>query len=406
MFQILQDTNFDFLGRRRIWVSISAVAIALSLISVAVRGINYGIEFTGGSEVQLQFADRPDVGSVRSSLAAAGFSGAVVTTIGDVEDHEVYIRIPLRSEDERADVTTQVVEALRSDDSRQQAASGLLDLNAANAVDLSSFLLTVEGMTAESAEATARAILEARAEGKLFRSAGELSAVPTVTDAVVRALAARSFAGPFAVRSQSYIGPIIGEELVRKAIWAILGSLGGILVYLWVRFEFQWGLAAVIALCHDTIVTLGLFSAFQFEMSLPVVASFLTLIGYSVNDTVVIFDRVRENLRSRSGPTDYAALLNQSVNQTLSRTIITSLLTWFTCLALFFFGGEILRPFSFVLVVGVVVGSYSTIYVASPVLLWWRHWMAARGKAKDEAAAAAAAPARRVAKKVHPREKA
>jgi preprotein translocase subunit SecF len=405
LFQILQDTHFDFLGKRRLWVGISAVAIALSLLSLAVRGINYGIEFTGGSEVQLQFADRPDVGSIRSSLAAAGFSGAVVTTIGDPGDHEVYIRVPLRSEDDREDVTSALVEALRSDDSRQKEASGLLDLNAANASELSAFLLTVEGTTAESAEATARAIVDARAEGALFRSAGELSAVPGVTDAAVRALEARAFAGPFAVRSQSYIGPIIGKELVRKAIWAILGSLGGILVYLWVRFEFQWGLAAVIALVHDTIVTLGLFSALQFEMSLPVVASFLTLIGYSVNDTVVIFDRVRENLRTRSGPTDYAALLNQSVNQTLSRTIITSLLTWFVCLALFFFGGEILRAFSFVLVVGVVVGSYSTIYVASPVLLWWRQWVASRGKAKEEATVVAA-PARRVAKKVRPQEKA
>lgn len=405
MFQVLQDTNFDFLGKRRLWIGISAVAIALSLLSLAVRGINYGIEFTGGSEVQLQFADGPDVGAVRSSLATAGFSGAVVTTIGDAEDREVYIRVPLRSDDEQADVTSQVVEALRSDDSRQKEASGLLDLNSASVAELSSFLLTIEGTTAESAEATAKAIVETRADGALFRGAAELSSVPGVTEAVVRVLEARAFAGPFAVRSQSYIGPIIGEELVRKAIWAILGSLGGILVYLWVRFEFQWGLAAVIALVHDTIVTLGLFSVFQFEMSLPVVASFLTLIGYSVNDTVVIFDRVRENLRTRSGPTDYAALLNQSVNQTLSRTIITSLLTWFVCLALFFFGGEILRAFSFVLVVGVVVGSYSTIYVASPVLLWWRDWVASRGKGKNEATAPAPVTARRVAKKVRPQEK-
>lgn len=399
MFQLLHDTNYDFLAKRRMWVGISAVAIVVSLVLLATRGINYGIEFTGGSEVQVRFAENPDVGAIRSSLASAGLQGAVVTTIGDPEDREVYVRIPLRSEDDRTDVTPQLVEALITDDTRQKLAAGRLDVNTADAASLSSFLLSVEGVTAETAESLAEAIVEKRGEGALFHGTADLRSVPGMTDEAARAFESRAFSGPFAVRSQAYIGPVIGKELVRKAVWAILGSLGGILVYLWVRFEFQWGLAAVIALVHDSIVTLGLFSLFQFEMSLPVVASFLTLIGYSVNDTVVIFDRVRENLRIRSGPTDYAAVLNQSVNQTLSRTIITSLLTWFVCLALFFFGGEILRAFSFVLVVGVVVGSYSTIYVASPVLLAWRNWVASRRKSEDVGKGSSAS-ARRVAKKV------
>ena len=198
---------------------------------------------------------------------------------------------------------------------------------------------------------------------------------------VVQALQAAQGKETFDVRSQSYIGPTVGRELVRKAFGAILGSLGGMLVYIWIRFEFQWGLAAVIALIHDTIITLGAFSLFGYEMSLPVVASFLTLVGYSSNDTVVVFDRIRENLRARGGAvTNLAELINASINQTLSRTILTSLLTWFVCLSLFFLGGPALRDFSFVLVFGIVIGSYSSIYIAAPILVMWQSWRGERAK--------------------------
>ncbi len=200
---------------------------------------------------------------------------------------------------------------------------------------------------------------------------------------VVASLKSAQGAEAFIVRSQSYIGPTIGKELVRKALGAILGSMAGMLIYIWIRFEFQWGLAAVIAIAHDTIITLGLFSLFGYEMSLPVVAAFLTLVGYSVNDTVVIFDRIRENLRAKGGTvTDLPALINTSMNQTLSRTILTSFLTWIVCVFLFALGGPALRDFSFVLVVGIVVGSYSTIYIASPFLVVWQEWLSARAKNK------------------------
>jgi len=198
------------------------------------------------------------------------------------------------------------------------------------------------------------------------------------------------------VRSQAYIGPTVGKELVRKALGAVLGSMAGMLVYIWIRFEFQWGLAAVIALVHDTIITLGLFSLFGYEMSLPVVAAFLTLVGYSVNDTVVIFDRIRENLRARGGTvSNLPDLINQSMNQTLSRTILTSLLTWIVCAFLFALGGPALRDFSFVMVVGIIVGTYSSIYIASPFLVVWQEWLGERSKKKSVAPAPKA-----VAKKV------
>ena len=213
---------------------------------------------------------------------------------------------------------------------------------------------------------------------------------------VVASLKSSQGAEAFVVRSQAYIGPTVGKELVKKALGAVIGSMAGMLVYIWIRFEFQWGLAAVIALVHDTIITLGLFSLFGYEMSLPVVAAFLTLVGYSVNDTVVIFDRIRENLRSKGGTVaSLPDLINTSMNQTLSRTILTSLLTWIVCAFLFALGGPALRDFSFVMVVGIIVGTYSSIYIASPFLVVWQEWLGSRAKKKLPPE-----PPRPVAKKV------
>ncbi len=213
---------------------------------------------------------------------------------------------------------------------------------------------------------------------------------------VVASLKTSQGADTFEVRSQSYIGPTVGKELVKKALGAVVGSMIGMLAYIWFRFEFQWGLAAVIALVHDTIITLGLFSLFGYEMSLPVVAAFLTLVGYSVNDTVVIFDRIRENLRAKGGTvSSLPELINTSMNQTLSRTILTSLLTWIVCAFLFVLGGPALRDFSFVMVVGIIVGTYSSIYIASPFLVVWQEWLGDRAKKKP-----AIEPVKAVAKKV------
>ena len=220
-----------------------------------------------------------------------------------------------------------------------------------------------------------------------------------IAPSVVKALRTAQGEAAFTVGSQSYIGPAVGKELIRKAVWAIIGSNLGILAYLWFRFQFQWGLAAVVALVHDTIVTLGVFSFCGYEMSLPVVAAFLTLVGYSVNDTVVVFDRVRENLHAKVGSvSDLPAVINHSINQTLSRTILTSFLTWIVCLSVFVLGGPALRDFSFVMVVGVVIGTYSSIYIASPILVIWQTWLAER--AKKAAPAAPSKPPKATAKKV------
>lgn len=214
---------------------------------------------------------------------------------------------------------------------------------------------------------------------------------------VVRALRAAQGADAFVVRGQQYIGPTVGRELIEKALWAIVGSMGGMLVYIWIRFTFQSGLAAVVSIFHDTIITLGLFSLLGFEMSLPVVAAFLTLIGYTVNDKVVIFDRMRENLKAVGGTvSSLPDLINKSMNQTLSRTFLTGFLTWVICVFLFALGGPALRDFSFVMVVGIIVGIYSSIYVAAPILVVWQEWLTARGKAKALPGAKPAVAAKKV----------
>jgi preprotein translocase SecF subunit len=191
-----------------------------------------------------------------------------------------------------------------------------------------------------------------------------------VTEEIKSALTAEYADNPFEVRREELVGPKVGRELGRNAIWAIVAALSAILVYLGFRFQFRFAVAAVAALFHDVLVTLGLFSLTGREVSLAVVAAFLTIVGYSLNDTIVVFDRVREDLR-KYHTRRFDGVINASINETLSRTIMTSLTTLIVVLFLFFVGGEVLRDFSFALLVGVIVGTYSSIFVASPILVEW-----------------------------------
>jgi preprotein translocase subunit SecF len=378
VFELFRNPNVDFMGKRHLWLGISAVLVVASIVAIPVFGIRSGIELGGGAEVQLKYATPPDVGAIRSALAAAGFESLLVNSIGAPGEHEVYIRVGLAGADlpeasEQEEITSRLVAALRTDEMRAQEAAGHFDVNTASVRGLVALLGEAEGVSPEAAAGAAAAIVQARKERGLFASvegATDLAAVPPAAGARLRQ---QGYAGSFVVRSQSYIGPAIGRELVKKAVWAVLGSLAGMLAYIWIRFEFRWGLAAVVALVHDVVITLGLFTVSGFEMSLPVIASFLTLIGYSVNDKVVVFDRMRENLRSHRGM-ELMRLLNDSMNQALSRTVLTSTLTWLATIALFALGGPALRDFAFPLMVGIVVGTYSSMYTAAPFLLLWQRF--------------------------------
>ncbi len=401
MFRIVKDPKLDFMGRKHVWLGLSASLVLASAAVVGVKGVRKGIEFTGGTEVQVRFAEAPDLGRIRSSLARAGLPNHLVTTIGSPEEHEVYIRLGSAAGEKEEDLAPRIQRALRPEELEARRQQGLLDLNTADEPALRRLLEVAPELTRNEAAELAAGILEARRNRALFRSVEDVKDVAGLTPPVLEFLRQRAFTGPFAVLSQSYIGPAIGRELVQKAWLAVLGSLAGMLVYIGIRFRFQWGVAAVLALVHDTVITAGLFSLFEHELSLPVVASFLTLIGYSVNDTVVVFDRIRENLRLR-GQMRFQELVNLSINQTLSRTLITSGLTWVTTLALFLFGGEALRSFAFVLTAGIVVGTWSSISIASPLLVMWRESMERRkGGAGEKPAAAkpASGPRPAVARK-------
>ncbi|MCL5744536.1 MAG: protein translocase subunit SecF [Acidobacteria bacterium] len=221
----------------------------------------------------------------------------------------------------------------------------------------------------------------------LITSYDQLSSVPGVTPAVLNALEQETYLAPFNIRNVDVVGPKVGAELKKQAILATLYALGGMLVYIAFRFEWIYGVAAVIAVFHDTLITLGLFSIFNKEISLTVIAALLTLVGYSMNDTIVIFDRIRENLKIlRREPLE--SLINKSVNQTLSRTIMTSGLTFLTVIALFLFGGPVLHGFSFALVVGIIIGTYSSVFIASPIVVFWNNYAEARRKSAPAVAAA------------------
>jgi preprotein translocase subunit SecF len=211
--------------------------------------------------------------------------------------------------------------------------------------------------------------------------------VPGVTPQVLEVLKQECYPGIFAIRNVEVVGPRIGADLRHQALLVVLYALIAMLIYIAFRFEWIYGVAAVIAVFHDTIITVGLFSIFNKPIDLTVLAALLTLVGYSMNDTIVVFDRIRENIKLQRRGT-FTDLVNLSINQTLSRTVLTSGLTLLTALSLYLFGGQVLNGFSFALVVGIIVGTYSSIFIASPILIYWKNFADARKKSARPAAAA------------------
>ncbi len=369
--QFFKETKIDFMSKKYLWISLSALVIIGGIVSLSLRGINFGIEFVGGTEIQLKFMEAKSVQEIRDELSEQGLGSAQIQQIGDPELNEVLIRIPLMPEQE-GNIADQVYHSLRKEEYRRKIEEGLIDLNIANKKVIESMLLEAPGATAQRASDIAEGLVTYRKEHMgIITAFAEIEALPEFNPEYINHLKENSFLGDFAERRQEFIGAIVAPELRNKAIRAIIGSLIGMLIYIWIRFQFQWGLAAIVALFHDVLITLGIFSLSGKEFSLPVVAAFLTLVGYSVNDSIVVFDRIRENIRLKVGE-DFIKIINLSINQTLSRTIITSLLTWLVVLFLFFMGGEVINPFAFVLFVGIIVGTYSSIYIASPFLIIWK----------------------------------
>ena len=384
--EILRDTHFDFMRYRKFWIVVSLILVATGLFSIFVHGdLNIGVDFAGGTQMKLKFRERPDTDRLRSILASQGLSDAQIQSYDEEGENEVMIKTRLAKGREEGS-REQVVRAL--DRHYNPGLAGKPDLNRIGTESLADILVAadsdrVAGQGPEAARAhyekVAEAILDKREDAGLFTSWGDLSGIPGVSPAAVNALKARAALGSFAVTGVENVGPQIGEELRTQGFWAVVLSLIGMLVYIWIRFELRFGVGAVMACLHDVIVTLFLYALLDFEFNLTTIAAFLTLIGYSVNDTVVIFDRIRENMRkSRRKP--LIEVMNESINQTLSRTILTGGSTLLVLACLLIWGGEVIRGFAFVMFVGILVGTYSSIYVASPFALLWEYLFGVQGK--------------------------
>ncbi len=378
--QLIGDTSIDFMGLRRVFLGLSLVLLLAGALSVIRNGgPKFGIDFKGGTLVYVKFQDAPDVAQIRSVLTNKGLKVATLQPFEDSADsHELKIDLDLAGDVVETSGKSQVIETLHE---IYPLESGKLDFNNTNPDALSQQLYENEslrnsGYSRQELQQSSEALIAWRDQSPrsgLVHDFAELSAVTGVAENITAAVSQETALGAFAIRGVEVVGPKIGGELQWQAIKATLFALAGMLIYIAFRFEWVYGIAAVVAVFHDVFITIGLFSLFGREIELTVVAALLTLVGYSMNDTIVIFDRVREN-RKLTKRFNLVELLNLSINQTLSRTLLTSGLTLIAVLCLFIFGGEVLRGFSFALVVGVLVGTYSSIFVASPVLLWGQRW--------------------------------
>jgi preprotein translocase subunit SecF len=307
--ELFHSVNIDWLGKKWYFLGFSLIFSVAGIISMGMHWskigspVPLGVDFRGGTQVQVQFKQTPDVGQIRAAVDAAGIRDASIVSFDKPSLNQVLISLPEQQNETALDAGRhQIEDALRA-----------------------------------------------------------------------------HYGSDFEIRNVQVVGPTVGKQLQSKAILATAYSMAGMLIYLWFRFQLIYGVAAVVACFHDTLITLGFFSLTNQEISLTVIAAILTLVGYSMNDTIVVFDRIRENLRLSRRET-LPDVVNRSINQTLSRTVLTSGLTFVTVLSLYIFGGQVLKGFSFALVVGILIGTYSSIAVAAPMLVAWQQWRAKDGK--------------------------
>jgi preprotein translocase subunit SecF len=385
MIELFKEPNIHWMSKAKYFYALSGILLVAGWASILFGpGIRYGIDFKGGTNVDVRFTEPPKIDDLRKALTAQGIGNSEIQPVADSglpsgKSNEVLIFVEQKGEGEAEDVSRdRVVTALNAIYGTGQ--SGKPDINAATPSSLAAALslrdpLHLGANAGDRYQQLAKAILAYRdnVKGGVLASLDELSAVNGVTPQVLAALKDSYAVGKFAIRGAEVVGPKVGSELRRQAILVTLYALGGMLVYIAFRFEWVYGTAAVLAVFHDVLITLGFFSLFRFEISLTVIAALLTLVGYSMNDTIVIFDRIRENNRLLRREA-FADVVNKSINQTLSRTILTSGLTFLTVLVLFLMGGQVLRAFSFALVVGIVVGTYSSFGIAAPLVVAWNRW--------------------------------
>jgi len=383
--ELFKNTNYDFLGKKWPFIIASLVLTVAGLGSIAAKGgLKYGIDFKGGALMSVKFDKTPPIERIRSAMSEIKGETTVNEFTGGGSENEVEIGTELQEETQLNTNRQKMEENLTK--TFGQPTSGKLDFNNASKQALAERLrdpLARAGVALSEQQLVQLAsdVVDYRDKSLsgLLTDFSRLSSVPGVNAAIINTLQQECYLAPYHIQQVQMVGPKVGAELRNKAVLATLYALAGMLAYIAFRFEWIYGLGAVIACFHDTIITIGLFSLFNKEISMTVIAALLTLVGYSMNDTIVIFDRIRENLRiSRREPLE--AVMNRAVNQTLSRTVMTSGLTFLTAIALLIFGGPVLHGFSFALVCGILVGTYSSVFVASPIVLFWHNWSDARRK--------------------------
>jgi len=384
--ELLKNTNFDFLGKKWPFIIASLALLCAGLVSILMKGgLKYGIDFNPGAMMYVKFTGAPPVEKIRSTISTKVGSAVDVQALTGANANEVIISTELRDEGALEQVRSAMVTTLESTFGDPQ--SGKLDFNNATQGSLVSRLrdpLQRAGvaLSEPQLQELVRSLLAFRnnpPRSGVISSLDQLSTAPGVNANIISVLKQECYLSSFSVRQVQVVGPKVASDLKRQALQATIFALAGMLVYIWFRFEWIYGVAAVTAVLHDTLVTIGFFSLFDKEISLTVIAALLTLVGYSMNDTIVIFDRVRENLKIHRRE-DLEHLLNRSINETLSRTILTSGLTFISVMALFIFGGPVLNGFSFALVVGIIIGTYSTVFIASPIVLFWHDFADKRKK--------------------------
>ena len=365
--RILENFNYDFLGKRKIAYAISITLFLIGFISVIVRGLQFGIDFKGGTEIVLQFEKPIDIGEMRTYVENLGLGSAEVKTFGG----ETGILVRTEEQVIPPGIYPKVVENIES------AIENYFPGIERNIIDSTASSITYEFANSEITNTVIDELFDAGFQtGRVSEELDNKQMIVRVSiaDWIKENLSDKLGNNPFIVLKEDIVGPKIGEELKKDAVLAIFFALIAILIYLGFRFKFIFAMGAVAALFHDVLITLGLFGilygvipGLNLDIDLTVVAAFLTLIGYSINDTVVNFDRIRENLKIHKTRSLYD-VINTSISKTMSRTILTSGTTLITVLVLLIFGGEVLKVFAFTLFFGVIIGTFSSIFVASALV--------------------------------------
>jgi len=387
--EFFRNVNIDFLGKKWYFLAFSLIFSVAGVISMGVRWartgtpLPWGVDFRGGTLVYVKFSHTPDVKAIRTDMDRAGLKDPKIQPYDTPSLNEVLIDLGVRETSEASldQGKTKIIQALEKD-----VPAGKQDLNNAALLSIKNFLMDKDpmhlGTEAEvryTAQAQAIADFRDRVHGGVLSSLDQLKGASGVDPAVAASIPDGFFVSDFHVQNVEIVGPQVGGQLRTQAGLATLYSLLGMLVYLGFRFEWIYGIAAVVTVFHDTLITVGVFSLTNTDISLTVIAALLTLIGYSNNDTIVVFDRIRENIKLMRRE-KLSEIVNRSINQTLSRTILTAGLTFLTVLALFLFGGEVLRGFSLALVIGILIGTYSSIAIAAPILVAYQDWRIDKGK--------------------------